>query len=176
MEPNVIHLRDYQHGALPDGFRQLLIDVHSDAYSAELAAGDEFTQRFPWFVDHWTSLAGFSCVVAFDGDEPVGFAYGAPLADGREWWREHITPAPDPSSTFGFSELMVRPKWRKAGVSAQLQSALIDDRPEALSVLLVDPEHPKVQKLYESWGYKEVGFRQPFADSPRYAVLVRTLH
>ncbi|MFE4515460.1 GNAT family N-acetyltransferase [Kitasatospora sp. NPDC056783] len=173
MEPNVIDLRHYQCGKLPKGFRQLLIDVHADAYADEM--DDEFTQRFPWFVDHWTGLEGFACVVAYDGDEPIGFAYGAPLAAGREWWREHIDPAPEPSTTFGFSELMVRPHWRKTGVSAQLQSALIDGRPEALAVLLVDPDHPKVQRLYESWGYRQVGFRQPFADSPRYAVMVRTL-
>lgn len=85
----MIELRHYQQDALPEGFRRTLLDVHADAYADELVT-DEFVQRFPWFVDHWTSLAGFACVVAYDGDEPVGFAYGAPLAAGREWWREHI--------------------------------------------------------------------------------------
>ncbi|WP_380286325.1 GNAT family N-acetyltransferase [Kitasatospora purpeofusca] len=152
----------------------MLLDVHAEAYAAELAE-DEFVQRFPWFVDHWASLAGFACVVAYDGGEPVGFAYGAPLSAGREWWREHIANPPELCATFGFSELMIRPAWRGQGVSAQLQSALIDNRPEDLAVLLVDPGHPKVQRLYESWGYSAVGFRQPFPDSPRFAVMVRTL-
>jgi hypothetical protein len=39
---------------------------------------DEFNQRFPWFVDHWGGNPGFDCVVAYDGAEPVGFAYGVP--------------------------------------------------------------------------------------------------
>ncbi|MFF2041022.1 GNAT family N-acetyltransferase [Kitasatospora sp. NPDC058170] len=173
MEPTVIDLRRYQYGELPEGLRQLLIDVHSDAYADR--SDDEFTQRFPWFVDHWTSLPGFTCVVAYDADEPVGFAYGAPLATGQEWWREHVDPAPEPSATFGVSELMVRPNWRKSGTSERLHSQLITDRPEDLAVLLVDPDHPKVQALYESWGYRPVGFRQPFADSPRYAVMLRSL-
>ncbi|MFE7190880.1 GNAT family N-acetyltransferase [Kitasatospora sp. NPDC057541] len=170
----MIQLRHYQSPTLPEGFRQLLLDVHADSYAAELVA-DEFVQRFPWFVDHWTSLDGFTCVVAYDGDEPVGFAYGAPLTAGREWWREHIVNPPERYATFGLSELMIRPAWRGKGMSAQLQSALIDDRPEDLAVLLVDPDHPKVQRLYESWGYSQVGFRQPFPDSPRFAVMVRTL-
>lgn len=81
----VIDLQHYADGSLPEGFRQMLIDVHADAYAD--AMGDEFHQRFPWFVDHWSQTKGFTCVVAYDGDEPTGFAYGAPQRPGREWWR-----------------------------------------------------------------------------------------
>jgi hypothetical protein len=42
-------------------------------------------------------------------------------------------------------------------------------------VLLVDVTHPKVQSLYETWGYDKVGEQRPFADSPTYAVMVREL-
>lgn len=35
--------------------------------------------------------------------------------------------------------------------------------------------HPKVQGLYESWGYAKAGEQQPFADSPVYAVMVKPL-
>jgi hypothetical protein len=80
-----VDMRHFQHGNLPEGFRQMLIDVHADAYADQM--DDPFHQRFAWFVDHWTGMDGFSCVVAYDNDEPVGFAYGAPLAPGREWWR-----------------------------------------------------------------------------------------
>lgn len=38
-------------------------------------------------VDHWSGMDGFTCVVAFDGEEPTGFACGAPLQPGREWRR-----------------------------------------------------------------------------------------
>ncbi|MFE2409907.1 GNAT family N-acetyltransferase [Kitasatospora sp. NPDC059408] len=168
-----LELRYYQRGELPNGFRQLLIDVHADAYAAEM--DDPFTQRFPWFVDHWSALEGFTCVVGFDGEEPVGFAYGAPAKTGREWWREHIDPAPERDSTFSFSELMVRPRWRKTGAAELLHSALMAGRDEALAVLLVDPDHPKVATLYESWGYRKVGDRRPFPDSPRYSVMLRDL-
>ncbi|AZM54744.1 acetyltransferase [Streptomyces sp. WAC 01529] len=35
--------------------------------------------------------------------------------------------------------------------------------------------HPKVQGLYESWGYVKAGEQQPFGDSPVYAVMVKEL-
>ncbi|MFE6853857.1 GNAT family N-acetyltransferase [Streptomyces sp. NPDC057674] len=110
-----------------------------------------------------------------DAGEPVGFAYGAPAKPGREWWREHLAEPPADDSTFSVSELMVRPQWRKTGAAQQLHTALLRERPEALAVLLVDPEHLKVQVLYETWGYQRVGRRQPFPDSPNFLVMLRGL-
>ncbi|MDV9187659.1 GNAT family N-acetyltransferase [Streptomyces sp. SR27] len=165
-------LRHFAHEDLPL-IRQTLLDVHADAYADEM--DDEFVQRFPWFVDYWGSSPSFSCVIGYDGAEPVGFAYGAPATPGREWWREHLPVPPADDSTFSVSELMVRPRWRKSGTAEQLHAALLQDRPEALAVLLVDPGHPKVQTRYEAWGYRRVGSRQPFADSPNFAVMLRDL-
>ncbi|GGM20718.1 hypothetical protein GCM10010129_76280 [Streptomyces fumigatiscleroticus] len=171
---SVIDLRHYRQGDLPDGFKQMLIDVHADAYADAMDL--EFNQRFPWFVDHWSGMEGFACVVAFDGEDPTGFAYGAPLPPGREWWRATgYEPDNGHAATFAVSEVMVRPRWRKQGIAEQLHQALLKDRTEDLAVLLVDVTHPKVQELYKSWNYTEVGEQQPFADSPLYAVMVKTL-
>jgi GNAT superfamily N-acetyltransferase len=178
MEPSVTHvidLRHYGRDGLPDGFTQMLIQVHADAYAD--AMDNEFNQRFPWFVDHWTTKSGFTCAVAYDGDEPTGFAYGAPLEPGREWWRTtNFEPNNGYTTTYAVSEIMVRSKWRKQGISQRLHQALLEQRDEDLAVLLVDVTHPKVQKLYETWGYDKVGEQQPFADSPVYAVMVKRLH
>lgn len=162
-------IRHFAHHDLPQ-IRQTLIDIHADAYAD--AMDDDFNQRFPWFVDHWGGNPGFSCVIAYDGAEAVGFAYGAPATPDREWWREHLDPAPEKHRTFSFSELAVRTKRRKTGAAAALSRALMDDREEDLAVLLVDTAHPRVQALYESWGYRKVGERQPFPDSPVYAVML----
>lgn len=167
-----IELRFYGHEDAAD-LRQLLIDVHADAY-ADSELDFDSSERFAWFVDHWSGLDDFTCVVGYDRGEPVGFAYGAPLAAGREWWQGHLEPAPR-GRTFGLSELLVRPKWRKGGIAARLHDSLIDSRPEELVVLLVDREHPKVQALYMSWAYEKVGEHKPFDDSPTYAVMVRGL-
>ncbi|WP_435136905.1 GNAT family N-acetyltransferase [Actinacidiphila sp. bgisy144] len=168
-----VELRYYGHDDLP-AIRQTLIDVQRDVY-ADVIEDDEFHQKFPWFVDHWGKNPGFSCVIAYDGEEPAGFAYGAPGTEGREWWRERLDPAPEKSRTFHFSELQVRPRWRGKGVSERLHRALMRAQDEDLAVLLVDVTHPKVQALYESWGYRKVGEDQPFPDSPVYAVMVTEL-
>ncbi|MCZ4507467.1 GNAT family N-acetyltransferase [Streptomyces sp. ActVer] len=167
-------VRRFAHPDLPQ-IRQALIDVHDDAYAD--AMDDEFNQRFPWFVDHWGKNPDFDCVIAYDGETAVAFAYGAPSTPYREWSREHLSPAPDPGQdrTFSFSELAVRTKWRKAGVAELVTRALLEDRDEDLVVLLVDTEHPRVQVMYEGWGFRKVGERRPFPDSPVYAVMLAEL-
>ncbi|MFC8077586.1 GNAT family N-acetyltransferase [Streptomyces sp. NPDC057307] len=167
-----LDIRHYAHADLPR-IRQTLLDLHSSAYAEEL--DDEFNQRFPWFVDRWGSHPGFSCVVGYDDDKPVGFAYGAPATEGREWWREHLDPAPERTRTYSFSELAVHPTWRGTSTAERLSRALLRTREEDLAVLLVDTRHPKVQALYESWGYRKVGERQPFPDSPVFAVMLAEL-
>ncbi|MFJ8935340.1 GNAT family N-acetyltransferase [Streptomyces sp. NPDC102365] len=166
-----VDVRRFGHGDLSQ-IRQVLLDVHADAYADST---DEFDERFPWFVDHWGGNPDFACVIGYDGDEPVGFAYGAPAEEGREWWREHVEEPPEKSRTFSLSELMVRPRWRKTGTSVVLHRALLAGRDEDLSVLLVDTDTPRVQALYESWGYRKVGQRQPFPDSPMFAVMLTEL-
>ncbi|MER7338222.1 GNAT family N-acetyltransferase [Streptomyces sp. NPDC000075] len=152
----------------------MLIEIHDEAYAD--AMDDPFNQRFPWFVDHWSGAEGFTCVVAYDGHEPVGFAYGAPATPGREWWRNtEYRPQNGYTSTYAVSELMVRPAWRKQGVSDLLHAELLKARTEDLAVLLVDVTHPKVQALYESWGYTKFGEQQPFADAPVLAVMVKDI-
>lgn len=168
---DVTELRRYTTEDLPS-IRQMLIDVHADAFADQM--DDEFHRRFPWFVDQWGGRKDFACVVGYDEDEPFGYAYGAPATEGREWWRPFI-PAPADPSTFSLSELMVRPRWRKQGLSEVLHRALLDGRPEAMVALSVDTTHPRVQKMYESWGYRKVGESRPFADSPLYALMVADL-
>lgn len=170
---STLALRHYGRDDLPE-IRQTLIDVHADVH-ADRMADDEFRQKFPWFVDHWGGNHSFSCVIAYDGDEAVGFAYGAAGAEGREWWRDHLDTAPEKSRTFHFSELMVRERWRKTGAAERLHRALMGTRDDDLAALLVDVTHPKVQTLYEAWGYRKVGEDQPFPDSPVYAVMVADL-
>ncbi|HEV2635824.1 MAG TPA: GNAT family N-acetyltransferase [Actinocrinis sp.] len=169
----MIELRKYSHDDLTS-IRQTLIDIQKEVHAASM--DDPFRQRFWWFVDHWGDNVDFSCFVAYDGDEAIGFSYGAPSEPGREWWRRHWSPDTPDTSTFAVSELMVRAKWRKTGTGERLHDALLTDRPEAFAVLTVNTGAPRLQALYQSWGYERVGEHHAFADSPLYAVMVKHLH
>ncbi|MEU1909332.1 GNAT family N-acetyltransferase [Streptomyces hygroscopicus] len=176
MEPTVnaasLNIRHFGHDDLAD-IRQTIIDLYDAAAGPD--RDDEFKKKFPWFVDHWGGHPEFSCMIAFDGDKAVGFAYGAPGSPGHEWWRDYLDPAPEKSRTFSYSELAVSPTWRKKGVAERLTRALMEGREEDLAVLLVDVTHPRVQALYETWGFRKIGERQPFPDSPVYAVMLAEL-
>lgn len=167
----VLDVRHYTHDDLAQ-IRQTIIDIHADAYADNMT---EFDERFGWFVEHWGSNPGYSCVIAYEGALGVGFAYGAPATPTREWWRDHLDPTPEKSRTFSFSEMAIRTKYRKTGLAERLTRALMGDRDEDLAVLLVDTKHPRVQALYETWGFRKVGERQPFPDSPVYAVMIAEL-
>jgi len=167
-----LDVRRFTHDDLPQ-IRQTIIDLHAAAAGPD--RDDDFKKKFPWFVDHWGGNPGFACVIAYDGDEAVGFAYGAPAVPSREWWREYVDQAPEKDRTFSYSEMAVHPKKRKQGLADLLSRALLADRDEDLAVLLVDVKHPRVQALYETWGFRKVGERQPFPDSPVYAVMLAEL-
>ncbi|MFI1409431.1 GNAT family N-acetyltransferase [Streptomyces sp. NPDC020707] len=166
-----LDLRYYTREDLPE-IRQTIIDIHRDAQGEQI---DDFRKKFAWYVDHWGSREGYSCVIAYDGDTAAGFSYGAPAVEGREWWREYVDPAPEKAVTFAFSELAVRQAYRKQGLADQLTRALLEDRGEDLAVLLVDVEHPRVQGLYEEWGFRKVGEQRSAPDSPVFAVMLAEL-
>ncbi|MFJ8432088.1 GNAT family N-acetyltransferase [Kitasatospora sp. NPDC094019] len=161
------------HHELPVDFDQLLLGIHVDVRADRML--DPFTQRFDLVVDHWTRRPGFVCAVAHDGREPIGFAFGAPLATGREWWRGLLAPAPDAAVTFGLAELMVRPAWRGQDLGRRLHDALLEDRPEELVCLLAEADQPRAQARCEAWGYRRVGPTRPVAGAPAYSVMLRRL-
>ncbi|MEV0276082.1 GNAT family N-acetyltransferase [Streptomyces sp. NPDC050610] len=155
--------------------RTMLLDIHDEAYAGD---SDEFHSRgrFAEFVDAWSSKDTWACVVGFEDGEPVGYAYGALFSPGG-WWRGVEAPSWLTADTqvFALSELMVVPKWRKTGASAQIHDALVEDQEAYAATLFVDSAHPKVGSLYEGWGYRKIAETRPFEDAPLYAVMVKDL-
>ncbi|MGA4844582.1 GNAT family N-acetyltransferase [Streptomyces sp. G45] len=176
-EPDVRHY-GHAHAA---SIRELLLDVHDEVYEG---VDDPLAPReaFARFVDGWSGKEGFACVVAYDEDEPVGYAYGAPLTSATTWWTK-VVPAPPPEftaetglRTFALSELMVRTPWRGTGASRLIHDELLCGRPEDRVTLLVHKDHVKVRALYEGWGYELVGEVVPFDGAPVLCTMVLALH
>ncbi|MFF5720617.1 GNAT family N-acetyltransferase [Streptomyces buecherae] len=155
--------------------RSVLLDVHSACYAEET---DAFHSRdsFSGFVDRWSANDEWSCLVAYENAEAIGLAYGAPFSRGA-WWRGSEAPREMAATdrAFALSELMVVPTWRKKGIALRLHDALLYGREEELVTLFVDSSHPRVQALYETWGYRKVGESKPYDDSPTFAVMVKRL-
>ncbi|GAB7108669.1 hypothetical protein JCM4814A_69830 [Streptomyces phaeofaciens JCM 4814] len=174
-----LDLRHYGHENAAS-IRGLLLDIHDEVYEGSddpLAGRDDFAR----FVDHWAANREFACVVAYDRELPVGYAYGAPLTPVTTWWSK-VTPSPPEdfttetgARTFALSELMVRAPWRRTGAARRIHDDLLASRTEQRATLLVHKEHVKVLALYESWGYAAVGEARPFEGAPQLCALVLSL-
>lgn len=177
-----IDVRHYDHHQAAE-LRPLLLDTYAEVYS-DAAATDPFAgiERFAQGLDGWSRRPGWTCTVGYDGDQAVGYAYGAPLPEGAPWWLGLLTEVPADvvaetgHRTYALSELMVRTPWRKTGTSRQLHDALLAARTEERATLLVDQEHPKVHRLYESWGWRTLGDLRPrIPDAPLFHAMLRDL-
>ncbi|MEV3896507.1 GNAT family N-acetyltransferase [Streptomyces anulatus] len=177
-----IAIRHYT-GAQAPSIRQVLLDVYAEVY-AEPARTDPFASldRFAEGLDGWSARPGWSCVIGYDGDQPVGYAYGAPLPEGARWWGGLLTDVPAGVTaetgirTYALSELMVRTSWRKTGTARRLHSALLSPCREERATLLVDQNHPKVHALYESWGWQTLGDIRPrLPDAPLFHAMLLPL-
>ncbi|WP_338931997.1 GNAT family N-acetyltransferase [Streptomyces netropsis] len=161
--------------------RELLLDIHDEVYAE---SGDPLAGRsqFARFLDHWTARPGFACVIGYEDDQPVGYAYGAPLSAATTWWSA-VEPHPSVAfatetgnRTFALSELMVRTPWRATGYARRIHDELLAGRGEERVTLLVHQAHPKVRTLYEAWGYRVVGATTPsFPGAPDLYAMVLPL-
>jgi ribosomal protein S18 acetylase RimI-like enzyme len=107
---------------------------------------------------------GFSMVTARTSDgEMLGFAYGLPLSAQSTWW-SGLDPSPDDgfvrengARTFAVIDLCVTSQAQGHGLGHQLMDALLDSRPEERATLASAPHEVENQKMYERWGWHEVG-------------------
>lgn len=139
--------------------RQTLLTVYSEVYQDRLNEPfftiDEFDDR----LSRYAAAPRWECVLGMEGDDPVGFAFGYTLQPGARWWNGLLASV-DPSETaetgertFALNELMVRSRWRRTGTARRIHDELVGARTEERVTLLVEASHPKVRRLYESWGY-----------------------
>ncbi|MEV7214096.1 GNAT family N-acetyltransferase [Kitasatospora cineracea] len=158
-----------------------LIEVYAEVYAKEAEADPFFSvERFTDRLRRHAAGPRWGCALGTVADEPVGYAYGF-ARNSSYRWGGLLTEVPaeliaeTDTRTFALCEVMVRQDWRGTGTAHTLHEELLSHRPEERSHLLVEETHPRVQALYERWGYHAMGVMQPYDDSPRYTSMLRTI-
>ncbi|MFE4257513.1 GNAT family N-acetyltransferase [Streptomyces sp. NPDC056883] len=161
-------------GAVKKTFLDLWAEVRAPLLHLPNYAVSTVSER----LDRHATDEGFEVVIGYDGDEPVGYAYGNHAGPDDRYWAR-ITPFPDDlslrGSGFALKELGVRPAWRGTGAAKRIHDHLLAGREEKYVSLMVNPEagDGKVQRIYESWNYTPIGTSQPSPDSPVLLAMVR---
>ncbi|AYF78800.1 GNAT family N-acetyltransferase [Nocardia yunnanensis] len=165
--------------------RDTIADVQARGYVDAIATGNPFesTEAFMERFEVYSTIAGFSMVLATLDGFPVGQAFGWPLDADTTWWAglvldpgqpslEEFT-AEDGTKTFALSELMVDKKHTGRGIAGVLYRGLLAGRAEQRVTWLVNPANHNAYAIYRHWGARRVGTLQPaWQGAPRFHVLI----
>ncbi|WP_329028141.1 GNAT family N-acetyltransferase [Streptomyces sp. NBC_00690] len=163
--------------------RQSILDIHAEVRLRDFGLTGPFydVARFDERLSVYASRPGWTAVIGYEDDEPVGFCFGMPLGADTKWWSAMTEPLPreylreDGKRTLALNEIVVRKPWRGRGVAWQIHEAWLSTRTEDRVTLLVNPAagDGAVQAVYEAWGYRKIGEQKPFPDSPVFASMMR---
>ncbi|MGB6163394.1 MAG: GNAT family N-acetyltransferase [Pseudonocardiaceae bacterium] len=140
---------------------------------------DTFMHRF----DFYAAQPEFDLVIAYQGGEAIGQAWGWPLTGRSRWWEGLISePEPDFTHedgrrTFSLSEIMASQEWTGKGVAHALHDRLLLARTESRATFLVEPENTRAYRTYARWGWRKITQLRPGWDNaPLFDVLILTLN
>jgi ribosomal protein S18 acetylase RimI-like enzyme len=179
--PRRIRIEEYGANGVP-GLRDELVAVYeaanADRRDDPFFRGDQFWHLL---ITGYVTADGFGLVAGRLRDGMVGFAFGSPRYAPGEIWTMVRRTLPDvavPDETepmYVLREIAVRPEHQRQGYGRALYDALLAGRPERLAQLLVLPDNRTAVSAYRSWGWREVGRRQPFPDGPIGETLIKKL-
>ncbi|MBQ0827343.1 GNAT family N-acetyltransferase [Streptomyces tagetis] len=177
-----VEVRHYTSATLSE-VREHILDVHVEVRHHDFGLTGPFyhRDRFDERLTSYAARPGWTAVLGWENDEPVGFCFGVTLGADSRWWSSMTEPLQvaftheTGERTVALNEIVVRKPWRGRGIAWQLHEAWLAQRPEERVTLLVNPKagEGRVQARYEAWGYRKVGDQQPFPDSPVFAAMVR---
>ncbi|WP_344466050.1 GNAT family N-acetyltransferase [Kitasatospora kazusensis] len=154
------------------------MDVYADVRAPLLHLANYSVEAFTERLDRHVGEPGFELVLGYDGDVPVGYAYGNSVDSGDRYWKRMAEPLPDgytDTPVLALKEIGVRTPWRGTGTARRIHDALLAHRAEDRVILMVNPlaGDGKVQALYVSWDYRPVNSQASSPDSPRLTVMAR---
>ncbi|MER6116160.1 GNAT family N-acetyltransferase [Streptomyces sp. NPDC001743] len=155
-----------------------LLDVYAEVRAPLLHLANYAVGAFGERLDRHATEPGFQAVLAYEGEHPVGYAYGNRIEDGDRYWQRTV-PAPSEMYTLppavALKEIGVRTAWRGTGTARRIHDALLASRDESHVTLMVNKAagDGMVHALYRSWGYTDIGHSQPSPASPRLTVMIR---
>ncbi|MFE6056756.1 GNAT family N-acetyltransferase [Kitasatospora sp. NPDC056446] len=166
------------HTALAPEARRDLLDVYADVRAPLLHLPNYRADVFAERLDRHAAEPGFALVLGYDGDLPIGYAYGNTVTAGDPYWKRMTEPLPDgftDAPVLALREIGVRTPWRGTGAARRIHDALLTGRTEGRVALMVNPlaGDGKVRRRYEAWGYREFNAQAATADSPRLAAMIR---
>ncbi|HEY6424482.1 MAG TPA: GNAT family N-acetyltransferase [Pseudonocardiaceae bacterium] len=178
-EPDV-ELRNYTGNEF-SAIRRIAIDLYREAFPHEVDKPFWSVQRYSQRVERHAAMPGFSAVVAYNNDEPVGFAYGITLPATTHWWTTIQPPLTDPAftredghRTFALFEVIVKPKNQGHGIGRRIHDALLSKRSEERVTIATHHGNTHARDTYTRWGYHHIGTRQPAPPAPLIDVFLRT--
>ncbi|MGW9438644.1 GNAT family N-acetyltransferase [Streptomyces sp. NPDC055607] len=161
-----------------DSVRGDLLDVYAEVRAPLLHLANYAVNAFGERLDRHGAEDGFQALLAYEGEHPVGYAYGNRIEDGDRYW-QRTDPTPPAEYTaqaaVALKEIGLRPAWRGVGLARQIHDAFLSTRDEPYVTLMVNETagDGKVHALYRSWGYEDLGYSQPSPASPRLTVMIR---
>ncbi|WP_203729970.1 GNAT family N-acetyltransferase [Streptomyces sp. SID12501] len=161
-----------------DTVRGDLLDVYADVRAPLLHLPNYAVTAFGERLDRHAAEPGFGAVLAYAGGHPIGYVYGNTIEHGDRYWQRTV-PGPMAQYTerpvVALKEIGVRAQWRGTGTARRIHDAFLATRDELQVTLMVNPAagDGKVQALYRSWGYEDIGQSRPSAASPVLAVMIR---
>jgi GNAT superfamily N-acetyltransferase len=123
----------------------------------------------------------FGVAVARASDELVGFAYGFSVPPETKRWAGLLEPVSVqvtsewPGRTFLLFDYAVLSPRRGQGIGRKLHDALLGSRGEERATLTVQPTAGDTKRIYEHWGWWQVGQVEggPMAAAPVFDVYLR---
>ncbi|MFD9816087.1 GNAT family N-acetyltransferase [Streptomyces sp. NPDC059080] len=159
--------------------RQALADLYANVRADLLHLPNYKVSTFTERLDRHAAEPGWESVIAYAGDDPVGYAYANTVEPGNRWWARLESPAPEEYTSgpaVAIKEIGIVKPWRGQGIARQMHDHLMQARPELYATLFVNSKagDGKVQALYAGWGYVVIGEQQPLSpDAPRLTCMGR---